>query len=60
MKENKLPYLLPIRSVVFLLVFVIGSFISGKELADINNWWTIVATVVNIFTIALHILTAQE
>ena len=34
MKENKLPYLLPIRSGIFLLVFVIGSFITGKELTD--------------------------
>ena len=60
MKKTKLPYLLPIRSIIFLLVFVIGSFISGKELRDISNWWTIVATVVNILTIALLIFAAKK
>ena len=60
MKENKLPYLLPIRSVIFLLVFVIGSFITGNELTDISNWWTIVATVVNVFTIAVLVFAAKK
>ena len=59
-KENKLPYLLPIRSVIFLLVFVIGSFITGNELTDISNWWTIVATVVNVFTIAVLVFAAKK
>ncbi len=60
MKENKFPYLLPIRSVIFLLVFVIGSFITGNELTDISNWWTIVATVVNVFTIAVLVFAAKK
>lgn len=60
MKENKLPYLLPIRSVIFLLVFVIGSFITGKELTDISNWWTIVATIVNVFTIVVLVFAAKK
>ena len=60
MKENKLPYLLPIRSVIFLLVFEIGSFITGNELTDISNWWTIVATVVNVFTIAVLVFAAKK
>ena len=55
MNRDKLPYLLPIRSVVFILIFVLGSLITGKELSAISNWWTIVATVVNIFTIILLI-----
>lgn len=59
-KDNKLSYLLPIRSVIFLLVFVIGSLVSGKEPADISNWWTIVATVVNVFTIILLIFAAKK
>ena len=60
MKENKLPYLLPIRSVIFLLVFVIGSFITGKKLTDISNWWTIVATIVNVFTIVVLVFAAKK
>ncbi len=60
MKKNKLSYLLPIRSVVFLLVFVIGSYTTGKDLSDISNWWTIVATAVNILTIAVLIFSAKR
>ncbi len=60
MKENKLPYLLPIRSSMFLFVFVAGSLITRKGLDEISNWWTIVATVVNIITIALLVLAAKK
>ena len=60
MNENKLPYLLPIRSVIFLLIFVIGSLISQKRLDEISNWWTIVATVANVFTIVVLILAAKK
>ncbi|MCR4641147.1 MAG: CPBP family intramembrane metalloprotease [Lachnospiraceae bacterium] len=55
MSRGKLAFLLPIRSVVFLLVFLLGSGISGKGLSEISNWWTIVATIVNVFTIILLI-----
>ena len=36
---SKLKYLLPIRSILFILIFVIGSIITNKELNDITNWW---------------------
>ena len=60
MNRDKLPYLLPIRSVVFILIFVLGSLITGKELSAISNWWTIVATIVNIFTIILLIVVSKK
>ena len=60
MNRDKLPYLLPIRSVVFILIFVLGSLITGKELSAISNWWTIVATVVNIFTIMFLIVVSKK
>ena len=60
MKENRLPYLLPIRSIIFFLVFVIGSLISRKEPGEISKWWTIVATVVNLFTIVVLVLAAKK
>lgn len=60
MNHDKLPYLLPIRSVVFILIFVLGSLITGKELSAISNWWTIVATIVNIFTIILLIVVSKK
>ena len=60
MNRDKLPYLLPIRSFMFLLIFVFGSLITGKELSAISNWWTIVATIVNIFTIILLIVVSRK
>ena len=53
------PFLLPIRSVVFLLIFVLGALIVKKDIADISNWWSIVATCVNALTILLLILIAR-
>jgi hypothetical protein len=41
------------------LIFVLGSLITGKELSAISNWWTIVATIVNIFTIILLIVVSK-
>ena len=60
MKKNKLPYLLPIRSVIFFLIFAIGSLISGRTLGDISNWWTVVATIVNVFTIVILVFAAKK
>ena len=36
MKENKLPYLLPIRSIMFLFVFLAGSLITRKGLKAVR------------------------
>ena len=44
-KNNKLKYLLPIRCIMFILIFVIGSIITKQNLSDISNWWSIVATI---------------
>lgn len=60
MKRNKLPYLLPIRSVIFILVFLLGSQVVGRELNEISNWWTIVATIVNVFTIILLVVISKK
>ncbi len=60
MKNDKLPYLLPLRSVIFLLIFLNGSNLTGKELGEISNWWTIVATVVNVFTIILLVAISKK
>ena len=51
MDKHKLPWLLPIRSVLFLLIFVIGAALTGKAVEGITNWWTVVVTVVNVITI---------
>lgn len=45
--------LLPLRCIIFILVFVLGAKLVNKELDEISYWWSIVASVVNIVTIAL-------
>ena len=59
-KNNKLKFLLTIRCIMFILIFVIGSIITKQNLSDICNWWSIVATIVNIFTILILILVAKK
>ena len=58
--KSKLVYLLPIRSILFILIFVIGSIIVNKELTGISNWWSIVATIVNIVTILILLLVCKK
>ena len=36
MDKKYLPFFLPIRSVIFILVFVIGALAAGKAVADIR------------------------
>ncbi|MBR4619192.1 MAG: CPBP family intramembrane metalloprotease [Bacilli bacterium] len=57
---SKLKFLLPIRSILFILIFVIGSIIVNKNISDISNWWSIVASIVNIITIIILILVAKK
>lgn len=59
-KRNKLKFLLPIRSILFILIFVIGAWITKKELNEITNWWSIVASVVNVITILILIVVARK
>lgn len=58
--NKKLSFLLPLRCVVFLLVFVGGVMITGKGFEDITNWWSIVASVVNIATILLLVFISKK
>ena len=57
---NKLKYLLPIRCIMFILIFVLGSILTNKGLNDITNWWSIVATISNIITIIILILVTKK
>lgn len=60
MKTKFYPYLLPIRCIIFLLIFIIVSFITGKELDQISNIWSVVASIVNIATILLLVLITRK
>ena len=59
-RNSKLKYLLPIRSILFILIFAIGSIVTKQNMSDISNWWSIVATVVNIITILILVLVARQ
>ena len=57
---NKMKYLLPLRSILFIAIFLIGALITSQNLPDISNWWSIVATIVNIITIIILILLTKK
>ena len=52
MNKRYLPVLMPIRSLIFVAVFIVLSMIAGRSLSDISNTWSVVASAVNIITIA--------
>ena len=58
--NSKLKYLLPVRSILFILIFLIGSLLVKKSLNDISNWWSVVASIVNIITILLLVLVSKK
>lgn len=60
MSNKSLPYLLPFRCLVFILIFIIGSLITSKSLDGMSNIWSIVASVVNIITIVMLILITKK
>ena len=60
MNSTKTAWLLPVRSVIFIAVFTAGAAITGKGLSGISNWWTIVATLVNLFTLLLIVAVAKK
>lgn len=52
-KNKNLAYLLPIRCIIFPLIFIVGACITKKDIDDISNWWSIAASAVNILLILL-------
>lgn len=56
MNKKILPFLLPVRCLAFILIFIISSVISGRNLDEISNIWSIAASAVNIITILFLVL----
>lgn len=52
-KNKSMVYLLPIRCVMFALIFVTGAVITRQKVEDISNWWSIAASIVNIALLLL-------
>lgn len=59
-RKRYLPYLLPFRCVIFFLFFVIGAFVSEKKMDEISNWWSIIASMVNVVTILILLFIAKK
>lgn len=47
------PFLLPVRCLMFLLVFVLLSIITKLPYDSLSRWWTAIAIVCNVITIAI-------
>lgn len=60
MDKKKLAWLVPVRTVIFPLIFIIGAAAVHKDLWDIGNWWSVTATLVNFLTIGLIIFAAKK
>ena len=53
MKCKTTCFLLLFRSIVFVIIFIAAMVISGKELYEISNIWSVVASAVNVLTLFL-------
>ena len=60
MQRNLLPLLLPVRSIVFLLTFVVCAMIARTDVGAIDHWWSMIAVVVNILTILMLVYVARR
>ena len=61
MRNKKLILLMPLRSILFILVFLTVSAVSGKDLSDISNIWSVAASVINIlFVLSLVLITRKQ
>ncbi|MBR6537418.1 MAG: hypothetical protein IKT67_09485 [Lachnospiraceae bacterium] len=60
MNNKYFPFLLPFRCLIFLLVFVTGSVITGRNPDALSNIWSVVASVVNIITILLLVIITRK
>ena len=60
MNNRYFPFLLPFRCLIFLLIFVTGSVITGKNLDELSNIWSVVASAVNIVTILLLVIITRK
>jgi len=54
--NNKSVFLLPLRSILFIIAGLTLSFLFTSALIDMSKWWTLIVVVVNIITIiVLHL-----
>ena len=51
---------MPLRSVLFVVIFVVASAVTGKALNDISNIWSIVAGILNILTVIVLVIITKR
>lgn len=59
-RNCNLYYMLPLRCIIFLLVFMIAAVVFDKQMQEISNWWSIIASIVNIGTIWILVSLAKK
>lgn len=60
MNNKNLSFLLPLRCVTFMLIFITGALITNKKPEEISNIWSVAASAVNIVTIILLVLITKN
>ena len=60
MNRKILPFLMPARSLIYIAVFILISVIAGKPLREVSSTWSVVASCVNIITIAALIVLTKN
>lgn len=53
-------WFLPVRSVLFVLIFLIGAALVRKDLSELTHWWSIVASAGNVLTILLLLMLVKK
>ena len=59
-KNKYLAWLLPFRCIVFFLIFIIGASFVDKKVDEISNWWSVIASIVNIVTILILVILTKK
>ena len=53
-------YLLPVRSILFLLIFWVFAFITDRKVGEISDYWSVIAVYVNIVIIAVLVILTKK
>ncbi len=61
MKNNKkIWFLLPIRSLLFMIAFYFSSVFTQKNLTELTHWWSVIASTINIITIIVLLILCKH
>ena len=58
--KNRLYLLLPIRSLMFIAVFIIISLMSGEKLEHLFHWWSVIASIINVLVIGILLFLCKK